>query len=52
MPFCTHGGGGFGNMEQEMAALAKGAKTLPGLAAPTVFDEEEINAFLKQNKFL
>lgn len=52
VPFCTYGGGGFGNMEQERAALAKGAKALPGLAAPTAFGEEEINAFLKQNKFL
>ncbi len=52
VPFCTHGGGGFGNMEQEMAALAKGVKALPGLAAPTAFGEGEIDAFLKQNKFL
>lgn len=32
-PFCTHGGGGFGDIESRMAEECPGALMLPGLAA-------------------
>lgn len=33
VPFCTHGGGGLGEMERRMAEECPGAKLLPGFAA-------------------
>lgn len=32
IPFCTHGGGGFGRIESDIAKLCPGATVLPGLA--------------------
>lgn len=32
VPFCTHGGGGFGEIERRIAQECPGAKLLPGLA--------------------
>lgn len=32
VPFCTHGGGGFGEIERRIAQECPGAKLIPGLA--------------------
>ncbi len=47
IPFCTHGGGGFGQMESRMAQECPGAKLLPGLAAAAGFDEHQVASWLE-----
>jgi flavodoxin len=48
IPFCTHGGGGFGKMEQNIIKELPGSKFLPGLAATGAFDPKEISEWLQK----
>lgn len=47
IPFCAHGGGGFGRMEAEIAKECPGAKMLPGFAASSSFTAAEVSAWLQ-----
>lgn len=47
IPFCAHGGGGFGRMESDIAKECPGAKMLPGFAGSASFTAAEVNAWLK-----
>lgn len=44
-PFCTNGGGGFGRIEAQLAALCPGARLLPGYQCRRA-DEEAVRAWL------
>ena len=44
-PFCTNGGGGFGRIEVQLAALCPGARLLPGYQCRRA-DEEAVRAWL------
>lgn len=52
VPFCTHGGGGFGEIETRVAEECNPAKTLSGLAVSGDFAPEEIVDWLKEIKLL
>lgn len=47
IPFCTHGGGGFGRMETGITKECPGAKMLPGFAGSSSFTAAEVNAWLQ-----
>ncbi len=47
VPFCTHGGGGFGQIETRMAEQCPDAKVLKGFAVTGEADTEELRAWLK-----
>lgn len=47
VPFCTHGGGGFGEIERRIAEECAGATMLSGLAAQMETKPEQITAWLK-----
>ncbi|GKU32265.1 flavodoxin [Clostridium folliculivorans] len=47
IPFCTHGGGGFGQIEKDIANECSGATMLSGLAVNGVVKPEEIINWLK-----
>ena len=46
--FCTHGGGGFGNMEGDMAKECAGAVLLPGGAFTAQTTLEQVKAWLEE----
>jgi flavodoxin len=46
IPFCTHGGGGFGNIESRMAGECKSSVILPGLAATGSFETNQVVQWL------
>lgn len=48
IPFCTHGGGGFGEIEDVVARECIGTTLLPGLASSGDISEVEVSAWLKQ----
>lgn len=45
IPFCTHGGGGFGRMEADVRAACPGASVLPGLAVAGEAEAGMVEAF-------
>ncbi|GFP75512.1 flavodoxin [Clostridium fungisolvens] len=47
IPFCTHGGGGFGQIEKDIAKECSGASMLPGLAVNGAAQSEDISNWLK-----
>lgn len=47
VPFCTHGGGGFGKMEKDMEAECKCAKLLPGGAFSAKDTKESVAQWLQ-----
>ncbi len=47
IPFCTHGGGGFGRMETEIAKECPGARLLPGFAGSASFTAAEVTTWLR-----
>lgn len=51
VPFCTHGGGGFGIMEKRFAEECRGAAIKPGLALPAGFKDTDVSAWLRQQRF-
>lgn len=46
IPFCTHGGGGFGNMESGIAKECPASKLLPGFAATSGFETQHVIQWL------
>ncbi|MEM5817783.1 flavodoxin [Desulfitobacterium sp. LBE] len=46
IPFCTHGGGGFGQIEINIAQECPDAKLLPGLAVTGDFEEQQVQDWL------
>lgn len=48
VPFCTHGGGGFGEIQQRMAEECPGANLLPGLCATAQTTPAQIAAWLSE----
>lgn len=47
IPFCTHGGGGFCRIEDDIAAECKGAAILPGIAINGTAAPEEVSDWLE-----
>lgn len=47
IPFCTHGGGGFGQIETDIAKECSKAMILPGIAINGTASSEEIENWLK-----
>ena len=47
IPFCTHGGGGFGNIETIMAAECREAVLLPGFAAKGDFNKKDVKGWVE-----
>ncbi len=47
VPFCTHGGGGFGQIEDQIKKECKSARVLHGLAVPGGASPAEISAWLE-----
>lgn len=48
IPFCTHGGGGFGQIEVNMAKECPNATLLPGFAATSDFDDKQVHAWIDE----
>lgn len=46
IPFCTHGGGGFGQIEINIAKECSNSNLLPGLAVTSDFDERQVQNWL------
>jgi flavodoxin len=46
IPFCTHGGGGFGNIESRMANECPNAHMLPGFASAGNFETKQVIQWL------
>jgi len=46
VPFCTHGGGGFGQIEINLAKECPHATLLPGFAASSPYDEKQVREWL------
>jgi len=46
IPFCTHGGGGFGQIEINIAKECPNSNLLPGLAVTGDFDEKQVQNWL------
>ncbi len=47
VPFCTHGGGGLGEMEKNIARECPRSKVIPGLAIAGDFTREQITSWLE-----
>ncbi|MDF2840477.1 MAG: flavodoxin [Clostridia bacterium] len=47
IPFCTHGGGGFGQIENDMAKECPKAVFLPGIEANPSVEPEEVTNWLE-----
>lgn len=47
IPFCTHGGGGFGNIEKDIAKECPKSVVLPGIAISGAVKPEEVAKWLK-----
>lgn len=48
IPFCTHGGGGFGQIEINISKECPQSKMLPGFAGKNDFDEKNITEWLSE----
>ena len=48
IPFCTHGGGGFGQIEMNISRECPQSKILSGFAAMNDFDEKRITEWLNE----
>lgn len=48
IPFCTHGGGGFGNIEYNIAKECPNSKILEGFAAMSNFEPHQVTDWLKE----
>lgn len=46
VPFCTHGGGGFGEIEKQTAEACPGAETRPGFVAGDTVDKAAVADWL------
>jgi flavodoxin len=47
IPFCTHGGGGFGQIANDIAKECSKSKILPGIAVNGTVTSEEVTNWLK-----
>lgn len=47
VPFCTHGGGGFGSIENDIAKECSDSVILPGIAVNGTVASEEVATWLK-----
>lgn len=52
IPFCTHGGGGFGNIEETIKTEAKNANYLPGFAGAMDTETDGVETWLKRIELL
>jgi flavodoxin len=52
IPFCTHGGGGFGQIEQDIAKECSKSIILPGIAVNGKVASEEVTNWLKAKHIL
>jgi flavodoxin len=50
IPFCTHGGGGFGNIEKDIAKECPNSIILPGFSAQGTVSSTEVMNWLKNNQ--
>lgn len=48
IPFCTHGGGGLGQIENDIAKECSKSKILPGIAINGTVKSEEVTNWLKR----
>ena len=46
VPFCTHGGGGFGNMIEEYQGECSASRVMPGLAVKGTYTFSEVQKWL------
>lgn len=46
IPFCTHGGGGFGQIENDVLKECSKSKILPGIAVNGAARSEEVTVWL------
>jgi flavodoxin len=51
IPFCTHGGGGFGQIENDIAKECSSSIILPGIAVNGTVKSEEVTNWLKTIRF-
>jgi flavodoxin len=47
IPFCTHGGGGFGQIENDITRECSKSNILPGVALNGTTEPEEVTNWLK-----
>ena len=48
IPFCTHGGGGFGLIEINISEECQNSKLLPGFAATSDFDDKQVQDWIQR----
>lgn len=48
IPFCTHGGGGFGQIEINISKACPGSKLLPGFAAASNYDDKQVQDWIDE----
>lgn len=48
IPFCTHGGGGFGEIQINIEKACPKSTVLPGFAAMNNFDNQEVKSWIKK----
>jgi flavodoxin len=51
IPFCTHGGGGFGQIENDIAKECSSSIILPGIAVNGTVKSEDVTNWLKTIRF-
>jgi flavodoxin len=51
IPFCTHGGGGFGQIENDIVKECSSSIILPGIAVNGTVKSEEVTNWLKTIRF-
>lgn len=52
IPFCTHGGGGFGQIEINILKECPNSKLLPGFAAASDFDDSQVQDWIDEINIL
>lgn len=52
IPFCTHGGGGFGQIENNISKECPNSKLLPGFAVTSDYDDKQVQNWLEDIKLL
>ncbi len=52
IPFCTHGGGGFGQIEINISKECPNSKLLPGFAATSDFDDRHVQDWIDSIEML
>ncbi|WP_250229512.1 flavodoxin [Anaeropeptidivorans aminofermentans] len=52
IPFCTHGGGGFGQIESNISKECPDSKLLSGFAAANDFDDKQVKKWIDEINIL